>query len=74
MTRQSPQFSEAPLPLFGEDEVQIVPALPAGTRPSYIRDHRKRLRARFLDGGAAMPCRITRCWNWFCSAPSPDAM
>ena len=53
---QHPQFSEAPLPLFGEDEVQIVPALPTGTRPSYIKDHRQRLRTRFIDGGAtALP-------------------
>ncbi|MDQ2090375.1 RadC family protein [Marimonas arenosa] len=53
---QSSQFSEAPLPLFDDDEVQIVPALPHGKRPSYITDHRKRLRARFLSGGAqALP-------------------
>jgi DNA repair protein RadC len=34
-----------------------APALHAGARlPSYISDHRKRLRARFIDGGAqAMP-------------------
>lgn len=50
---QQPQFSEAPMPLFGEDEVQIVPSLPPGPRPSYIKDHRQRLRARFLSGGAA---------------------
>lgn len=44
------------MPLFGEDEVQIVPALPAGARPSYIKDHRQRLRTRFRDGGAtALP-------------------
>ncbi|KPP86474.1 MAG: DNA repair protein RadC [Rhodobacteraceae bacterium HLUCCO07] len=50
------QFSEGPLPLFDDDEVQIVPALPSGKRPSYIADHRKRLRARFLSGGAqALP-------------------
>ncbi|WP_372610372.1 RadC family protein [Aquicoccus sp.] len=52
----TPQFSEGPLPLFDDDEVQIVPALPSGKRPSYISDHRKRLRARFLSGGAqALP-------------------
>ncbi|MDQ2094260.1 RadC family protein [Rhodalgimonas zhirmunskyi] len=50
---QPNRFSEAPLPLFDEDEVQIVPALAPGKRPSYIADHRKRLRARFIDGGAA---------------------
>lgn len=52
MTRSS-HFSEAPMSLFGEDEVQIVPTLPTGTRPSYIKDHRQRLRTRFIDGGAA---------------------
>ncbi|MDQ7071507.1 MAG: DNA repair protein RadC [Rhodobacterales bacterium] len=49
-------FSERPLSLFDDDEVQIVPAQPAlpnGRLPSYIRDHRKRLRARFMTGGAA---------------------
>lgn len=50
-------FNES-LPLFApdgdEDEAQSVP-LP-GKLPSYIADHRKRLRARFMDGGAtAMP-------------------
>ena len=50
------RFSEAPLPLFDDDEVRIVPALPSGKRPSYIADHRKRLRDRFLSGGAqALP-------------------
>lgn len=52
----TPQFSEGPLPLFDDDEVQIVSALPSGKRPSYIADHRRRLRARFLSGGAqALP-------------------
>ncbi|WP_368185493.1 DNA repair protein RadC [Aestuariibius sp. HNIBRBA575] len=54
-------MAEMPLPLFVADpadqDVQIVPAIPQGARlPSYIKDHRKRLRARFNDGGAdAMP-------------------
>lgn len=53
---QNPHFAEAPLPLFESDEVQIVPAIPTGKLPSYIADHRKRLRERFLAGGAdAMP-------------------
>ncbi len=59
-----PSFSEAPLPLFGGDEVIPVslPAETVGARskrerrpadpPSYIRDHRQRLRTRFLSGGA----------------------
>ncbi|MFV2051147.1 RadC family protein [Aliiroseovarius sp. YM-037] len=44
-----------PMPLFEQDEVVIHPA---GTEklPSYIKDHRKRLRTRFMEGGAdAMP-------------------
>lgn len=44
-------FHEAPLPLFDSDEV-IVPA-GAPKLPSYIKDHRKRLRERFMTGGAA---------------------
>lgn len=47
-------FSETHMPLFDMDEVQITPA-DAGA-PSYLRDHRTRLRDRFLQGGAdAMP-------------------
>lgn len=46
-------FREAPQ-LFDEDEAQSVPM--SGKLPSYIADHRKRLRTRFMDGGAtAMP-------------------
>lgn len=50
-------LSEAPLPLFQTDEAVETPGLAPGRRlPSYIRDHRKRLRARFLSGGAdALP-------------------
>lgn len=48
-------FSEAPT-LFDHDEVQTIPALQQSKLPSYIRDHRKRLRERFLNGGAdALP-------------------
>ncbi len=47
-------FYEAPLPLFDPDEA-VGEVLP-GKLPSYIADHRKRLRSRFLEGGAqAMP-------------------
>jgi len=47
-------FSEAALPLFGADEA--APEAVSGKLPSYIRDHRTRLRARFMDGGAeALP-------------------
>jgi DNA repair protein RadC len=50
-------LSEPPLPLFrpDPDEAEAI-ALPGGRLPSYIADHRKRLRARFMEGGAeAMP-------------------
>ena len=48
-----PAFSDLPLPLFAADTPSPA-ALPPGARPpSYIRDHRKRLRDRFLSGGAA---------------------
>ncbi|MEM1006064.1 MAG: hypothetical protein AAGK26_11800, partial [Pseudomonadota bacterium] len=47
-------FAEAPM-LFESDEAPVNP-LPAGRLPSYIKDHRKRLRDRFMAGGsAAMP-------------------
>ncbi|WP_116132913.1 DNA repair protein RadC [Tropicimonas sp. IMCC34043] len=52
-------FSERPMSLFDGDEAApepIAPDGPAGRLPSYIRDHRRRLRARFMNGGAqAMP-------------------
>ncbi len=47
-------FHEAPMPLFDPDEAEeVAAALPAGKLPSYIKDHRKRLRDRFMAGGAA---------------------
>lgn len=45
-------LSEPALPLFAP----AAPVTPAGAGerlPSYLRDHRKRLRSRFLEGGAA---------------------
>lgn len=51
----SQHFSELPLPLFEADEVVPVPGI-RDKQPSYIADHRRRLRTRFLDGGAeALP-------------------
>lgn len=52
MTRNT-AFSESPMPLFDSDEAVNVPALPHGKLPSYVTEHRKRLRERFLTGGAA---------------------
>ncbi len=48
-------FNEAPMPLFASDEaIETIPV--AGRQPSYIKEHRKRLRTRFIEGGAdAMP-------------------
>ncbi|SDX37944.1 DNA repair protein RadC [Ruegeria halocynthiae] len=47
-------FAEAPM-LFDTDEAPAQP-LPSGRLPSYIKDHRKRLRERFMTGGSsAMP-------------------
>ena len=45
-------FAEAPLPLFPEEDEATGSALP-DRLPSYIADHRKRLRSRFSEGGAA---------------------
>ena len=44
------RFEEPNLPLFDEAEPVTVAT---GKLPSYIKDHRARLRARFMDGGAA---------------------
>mgnify|MGYP000110656254 CR=1 FL=1 len=53
--KQPSAFHEATLPLFAESDEAVVTALPEKL-PSYIADHRSRLRSRFLDGGAqAMP-------------------
>ncbi len=49
---QQNSFSESPM-LFDCDEVPLADALTAGRMPSYVADHRKRLRERFLLGGAA---------------------
>ena len=43
-------FREAPM-LFDRDEAPVVP-LPGNKLPSYIADHRSRLRTRFMQGGA----------------------
>lgn len=56
MSARESHLAEMPLPLFGDE----APARPVeatkGRLPSYIVDHRKRLRARFMDGGPeAMP-------------------
>ena len=51
--RQAQHFHEETLPLFpAGDEDEAVCATPlTGRLPSYITDHRKRLRARFTETG-----------------------
>ena len=51
--KQHRSFSESPMPLFNCDEAQAALPLSTGKLPSYIGEHRKRLRERFLAGGAA---------------------
>ncbi|MFK7764205.1 MAG: DNA repair protein RadC [Roseobacter sp.] len=51
MTQDSNSFLEATLP-FLLDEAEPA-SLPSGKAPSYIADHRQRLRSRFMIGGAA---------------------
>lgn len=45
------EFSDSMLPLFGGDEAHLETGHKA-TTPSYIKDHRARLRSRFMIGGA----------------------
>ncbi|MDX8349345.1 DNA repair protein RadC [Cognatiyoonia sp. IB215446] len=47
------QFAETRNLFADLDEVDEFAALSSGKPPSYIRDHRKRLRERFLNGGAS---------------------
>jgi DNA repair protein RadC len=44
-------FQEPPLPIFEGQELILTGS--RGKMPSYIKDHRKRLRERFAAGGAA---------------------
>ena len=48
------RFDEQPLPFLMDEAISAAPV--GSKQPSYIADHRKRLRARFMTGGAtAMP-------------------
>ena len=51
MTRIPRTLADQPLP-FLMDEARKPPSN-TGKQPSYIADHRQRLRSRFIDGGAA---------------------
>ena len=46
------QFAESRSLFSDLDDVIDVPPVPTGRTPSYMRDHRKRLRERFMAGGA----------------------
>lgn len=47
-------FAESPLPFILDEAIEAAPV--SGQQPSYIKDHRQRLRARFMAGGPeAMP-------------------
>jgi DNA repair protein RadC len=50
MRKNTSSFADPALPFLGNEAVHIAPAL--GKQPSYIADHRQRLRARFMQGGA----------------------
>ena len=54
MTRRSTHLADPQLPFLADEAIATTPI--SGKQPSYIRDHRQRLRARFMAGGAqAMP-------------------
>ena len=55
MAHQGFSDNQAGLFSLGDgDEAEPLPlGSPGGKIPSYIADHRKRLRARFMEGGAA---------------------
>ncbi|UWR60576.1 RadC family protein [Phaeobacter inhibens] len=53
---KDPAFEDVSLPLFPDSAKIIAPARKPPSPPSYIKDHRARLRDRFMTGGAtAMP-------------------
>ncbi|MBE1284513.1 MAG: DNA repair protein RadC [Rhodobacteraceae bacterium] len=53
---KSGAFQDMTLPLFPDSDEAAPTPLPGGALPSYIRDHRARLRERFITGGAnALP-------------------
>lgn len=52
---QTPHMAEAPLPFFDLNDEVVLPIHAKG-QPSYIKDHRTRLRERFMTGGpTALP-------------------
>lgn len=53
MTKRFDDFREPMLPLFQEGQELFVTDSRGSRLPSYIKDHRQRLRQRFMEGGAA---------------------
>lgn len=51
MASKPSQFADPMLPFLNDETAQTAPV--SGKQPSYIVDHRQRLRARFMVGGAA---------------------
>ncbi|KKK70142.1 hypothetical protein LCGC14_2926960 [marine sediment metagenome] len=50
MASKPSQFADPMLPFLSDEPVQTAPVV--GKQPSYIVDHRQRLRTRFMQGGA----------------------
>tara|TARA_R110002020_G_scaffold173644_1_gene364556 strand:- start:1390 stop:2151 length:762 start_codon:yes stop_codon:yes gene_type:complete len=51
MAKETSAFKDPKLPFLLDEAVETTPV--SGKQPSYIADHRQRLRARFMAGGAA---------------------
>ena len=83
MSRAPRTLADQPLPYL-LDEAHSPPSN-TGKQPSYIADHRQRLRSRFIDGGAAampdyemlelvlfraIPRRDVKRWRANCSTGS----
>ena len=62
-------FAEAPTLFADHDDVQRVTT----RAPSYLADHRKRLRERLTPAGRRRSLTMN-CWNWSCSTQSHGRM
>lgn len=50
---QNSAFAESSMPLFSGSETPVPTPVPSAKLPSYLADHRKRLRERFVAGGSS---------------------
>ncbi len=50
---QNSAFAESSMPLFAGNDAPVPLAVQPGKLPSYLADHRKRLRERFVAGGSS---------------------